>query len=102
MTVPPKPSDFDFEATPKGGRYFMVMPNGEQSELTFFDAGPGHIVADHTFVPVPYRGEGVAEAMAQRFFTDARQAGNRVTPACWFVAGEFRRLSPEWDDILKG
>lgn len=102
MTVAPKPSDFEFEPTPKGGRYFMVMPNGERSELTFFDAGPDHIVADHTFVPVPYRGEGVAEAMVRRFFSDMRQAGKRVTPACWFVAGEFRRLGPEWDDILKG
>ena len=61
-----------FEETAKGGRYFIVMPNGEQSRLTFVKAGAGHIIADHTFVPVPYRGNGVAEAMVERLIADAR------------------------------
>lgn len=95
-------SKFQFEVTAKGGRYFMLMPNGEESRLTFVRAGPGHIIADHTFVPVPYRGDGVAEALVERLVTDARAAGDKVTPTCWFVADEFKRNHPEWDDVLKG
>ena len=30
-----------FEETAKGGRYFIVMPNGEQSRLTYVKAGAG-------------------------------------------------------------
>lgn len=95
-------SKFQFEETAKGGRYFMVMPNGEESRLTFVKAGPGHIIADHTFVPVPYRGDGIAEALVERLVTDARAAGNKITPTCWFVADEFKRNRPAWDDLLKG
>ena len=51
------------------------MPNGEESRLTYVKAGAGHIIADHTFVPVPYRGDGVAEAMVERLIADARTAG---------------------------
>lgn len=97
----PSPDDFAFEKTARGGRWFRVMPNGEEAKITYVDAGPGHIIADHTFVPVPYRGDGVAEALVERLITEARAAGNKVTPACWYVADEFQRNAPAWDDVLK-
>ena len=90
-----------FEETERGGRYFITMPNGEESLLTYVEAGAGHIIADHTFVPVPYRGDGVAEAMVERLIADARSSGLKITPACWFVADEFERHRPDWDDVLK-
>ena len=93
--------DIQLEETAKGGRYFIVMPNGEQSQLTFVRAGDGHIIADHTFVPPPYRGRGVAESMVKRLIADARAAGLTITPLCWFVADEFKRRRPDWDDVLK-
>jgi predicted GNAT family acetyltransferase len=93
-------SAIHFEETAKGGHYFIDMPNGEQSRLTFVRAGAGHIIADHTFVPVPYRGNGVAEAMVERLVADARAGGLKITPTCWFVADEFTRHYPDWDDLL--
>lgn len=92
--------EFQFEETAKGGRYFMAMPNGEEARLTFVNAGPGHIIADHTFVPVPYRGEGIAEALVERLVADARARSKKITPTCWFVADEFKRHHPAWDDVL--
>jgi uncharacterized protein len=92
--------DIRFEETAKGGRYFIVMPNGEQSRLTFVKAGAGHIIADHTFVPPSYRNNGVAEAMVERLIADARAAGLKITPTCWFVADEFARHRLDWDDVL--
>jgi hypothetical protein len=92
-------SQIQFEETPKGGRYFLVMPNGELSRLTFVKVGDKHIIADHTFVPPPYRGDGIGEAMVERLFADARAKGLKITPTCWFVADEFKRLSPKWDDV---
>jgi predicted GNAT family acetyltransferase len=92
--------DIRFEETAKGGRYFIVMPNGELSRLTYVTAGAGHIIADRTFVPPPYRNQGLAEAMVSRLIADARSAGLKVTPTCWFVADEFERHSPDWDDVL--
>jgi predicted GNAT family acetyltransferase len=94
--------DIRFEETAKGGRYFIVMPNGEHSRLTYVKAGERHIVADHTFVPPPYRNNGVAEAMVERLVSDARAAGLTITPTCWFVADEFARHRPDWDDVRAG
>jgi len=94
-------SEIRFEETERGGRYFITMPNGADSRLTYVVAGPGHIIADHTFVPVPYRGAGVAEALVERLIADARGGGLKITPACWFVADEFERHRPDWDDVLK-
>src|SRR5688572_7337962 len=99
MTI--APSEFTFEQTARGGRYFKVMPNGQEAKITFVNAGPGHIIADHTFVPVPYRGHGVAEALVERLIAEARAAGNKITPSCWYVADEFKRNAPAWDDVLK-
>ena len=94
------PADrIQFEETSEGGRYFIDMPNGEQSRLTFVNAGQGQIVADHTFVPPPYRGDGIGEMLVERLFADARRKGLKITPTCWFVADEFARHSPEWDDV---
>lgn len=90
----------EFERTAKGGRYFVTMPNGEESRLTFVDAGRGQIIADHTFVPVPYRGDGIGEAMVERLIADARTEGWKITPTCWFVADEIERHAPDWDDVL--
>lgn len=94
--------DIRFEETASDGRYFIVMPNGELSRLHYTKAGDGHIIADSTFVPPPYRGNGVAEAMVQRLIADARAAQLKITPTCWFVADEIARHRPDWDDVLAG
>jgi predicted GNAT family acetyltransferase len=94
-------STIRFEETAKGARYFIAMPNGEEARLTYVNFGAGHIVADHTFVPVPYRDNGIAEAMVERLIADARATGLKITPACWFVADDFKRHHPDWDDVLQ-
>jgi uncharacterized protein len=101
MTISDIAAAIRFEETAKGGRYFVVMPNGEEARLTYVKAGPGHIIADHTFVPVPYRGKGIAEAMVERLIADARKAALKIAPTCWFVADEFTRHHPVWDDVLQ-
>lgn len=92
--------EIQFEETPKGGRYFVPMPNGEDSRLTFVRVSQDRVIADHTFVPVPYREQGIAERMVERLIADARAGGYTITPTCWFVADEFKRHAPEWDDVL--
>jgi predicted GNAT family acetyltransferase len=38
--------------------------------------------------------------MVERLVADARAQGVRITPACWFVADEFARHAPDWNDVL--
>ncbi|MCV0394076.1 MAG: N-acetyltransferase [Rhizobiaceae bacterium] len=91
--------DIRLEETAEGGVYVAIMPDGSTARLDFTKVGENRIIATHTFVPVPYRGEGVGEALALRLFKDARARGLTIRPACWFVRDELDRLSPEWDDV---
>ena len=93
-------TDIRLEDGPRKGRYVIDMPNGEKSLLTFVRRGENHIVIDHTFVPPSYRGQGHAERLVERAIGDARAAGVKITPTCWYVAAEFRR-HPEWADLLQ-
>ena len=38
--------------------------------------------------------------MVERLIADARAGGLKITPTCWFVADEFERHHPDWDDLL--
>ena len=93
--------DIRFEEAGNRGKYSILMPNGQESRLTFSRISAEHIIADHTFVPVPYRGQGIAERMVERLIADSRAAGANITPTCCFVADEFARHSPAWDDVLR-
>ena len=99
MTMDDIDSHIRLEDTAKGGRYVIAMPNGELSRLSFVHAGAGHIIADSTFVPPPYREQGVAEALVRRLIEDARRQGLKITPTCWYIADEFDRHAPHWDDV---
>jgi predicted GNAT family acetyltransferase len=93
--------DIRFEETGNRGRYSVAMPDGTEARLTYSRVGGDHVIADSTYVPPPFRGRQIAERMVERLFADARDKGFRITPTCWFVADEFARHSPEWDDVLK-
>lgn len=78
------------------GRYSATLPGiAGEAELTWRAAGPGVIVADHTYAPDSMRGTGVAGAMVRRLIEDARQRGLRIVPACSYVRAQFER-HPEW------
>lgn len=84
------------------GRYAAAIPGIEgEAELTWHAAGPGVIVADHTFAPASMRGSGAATALVQRLVDDARQKGLQIIPSCAYVRAQFER-HPEWADLRAG
>ena len=80
------------------GRYVIRLPGGAEAEMTYTRREAGTIVADHTFVPPQYRGQGIAEKLVDRVIADARGEGFRIVPLCSYVAAQFRR-HPEWADL---
>lgn len=95
------PIDIHFQETGNRGKYSVAMPDGTEARLTYSRTSHDHVIADSTYVPPPFRGMQIAERMVERLFADARDGGFRITPTCWFVADEFARHAPEWDDVLK-
>lgn len=81
------------------GRYVVRMPGiAPEAELTWRDAGPGVIVADHTYAPPEMRGSGAAAALVGQLIADARAKGLRILPACSYVRAQFDR-HPDWADL---
>lgn len=89
----------EFEPTAKGGRYFVRLSQNEDARLTYVRVSAVHWIADHTFVPAAWRGGDIAERLVQRLVFDAREAGAKITPTCWYIADEFKRMNPAWDDV---
>lgn len=84
------------------GRYVAAIPGSEgEAELSWRSAGPGIIVADHTYAPQSLRGTGAAAAMLKRLIEDARNKGLRIVPACSYVRAQFD-LHPEWSELRAG
>lgn len=70
-------------------RLFETWHDGHRAVLTYRldDRGPSAVMTiDHTGVPVPARGQGIAAALVAAAFDTARQRGWRVAPACSYAA----------------
>lgn len=89
------------ESTDKG-RYFIRTDERDvgQAELTFSKLGDKTIVADHTEVPVSYRGQGIGRTLVARLVQDARTSDVKIIPSCPFVRAMFDK-HPEWSHVLQ-
>ncbi|KPF54323.1 putative GNAT family acetyltransferase [Novosphingobium capsulatum] len=81
-----------------GAYHASVANESAQGVLTWREAAPGVVVADHTLVPSAIGGRGVAARLVDALIADAREQGWKVVPACSYVAAQFRR-HPEWADL---
>ena len=96
------PDDLRIEASETGGRgRYAAAVEGGAAELTYSRPDPHLIVIDHTYVPRPSRGRGVAEALVRRAVADARASDTKIVALCPFAASVFRRHG-ELRDVLSG
>ena len=83
------------------GRYEGRIEGREGvAELTYSRIGPKTLTADHTGVPVDWRGEGLGQALVERLVADARDDGVRIIAICPFIKAQLRR-HPEWSDVME-
>jgi predicted GNAT family acetyltransferase len=93
-------ADITVERNGERGTYFLALPDSEPARLTFVERSADHIIIDYSFVPPRHRGRGAALHLVKRAVEDARAGGYTITPACGYVAAEFRR-HPDWNDVLQ-
>ena len=79
-------------------RRFEMNVRGELAVITYRRL-PGVISLDHTGVPVPIEGHGVAAKLTRAALDFARAENLRVVPACSFVAAFVRKHS-EYQDLV--
>jgi len=77
---------------------FELAAQGQVAELSYRRA-EGTISLDHTYVPAPIEGQGVAAKLTRTALDYARAEGLRVVPACSYVAAYIRN-NPEYQDLV--
>jgi predicted GNAT family acetyltransferase len=83
-------------------RYVATIEGVEgEGELTLSKVSDTLIIADHTGVPDTIRGMGVAGALAERLFADARSVSQRIVPLCPFVRGYAQKRKEETSDVIQ-
>jgi uncharacterized protein len=80
-------------------RYEMALTGG--LAVAEYALEPGRMIIAHTFVPPPFRGQGIADKIVRYALDDARARQLQVVPACSFVAAFIRR-HPEYRELLAG
>jgi predicted GNAT family acetyltransferase len=77
---------------------FEMNVRGELAVISY-RLSPGLISIDHTGVPVPIEGHGVAAKLTRAALDFARSENLRVVPACSYVAAFVRKHS-EYQDLV--
>ena len=79
-------------------RRFVADVDGTTAYITYREVEPHILELDHTFVPLPFRGGGIASQLTKHALEYARERGYRVVPSCPFVAAYIAR-HPEYRDL---
>ena len=79
-------------------RRFELLVDGVRALLTY-RRFPDRIVFDHTEVPRPLEGHGLAAKLARFALDFARATHLRVVPLCPYVSS-FIRKHPEYQDLV--
>lgn len=95
--MPPEPPAIRDE--PQNNRFVMAFAEGEA--FATYRRLDDYLVVSHTEVPRSLRGRGLGSQLAQALFDHARRHGERIVPACSFVA-DWARRHPEYADVLAG
>ncbi|MGO4175758.1 GNAT family N-acetyltransferase [Bosea sp. TAF32] len=82
---------------PEHNRFVMAVPAGEA--FATYRRLDDYLVVSHTEVPSASRGQGLGSQLAEALFEHARGRGERIVPACSFIAA-WARQHPEYQDVL--
>jgi len=88
-------SDPTVRHLPKENRY--EFRDGEAHAILTYQRDGDRIIYDHTFVPVEFRGQGVAAKLVEAALADARKENLNVIPQCSYVETYIARHSQHQD-----
>lgn len=91
------PDSVTVQHNPGANRYEAAV-DGHLSVCEYERVGE-NLVLTHTLVPPELRGRGIAEQLVRAALADARAAGQKVVPACSYVA-KFIERHREYQDLL--
>ena len=86
------------EESSTAGRFFVDLGDGYEAEMTY-KRNNNQMIIDHTGVPKPFEGKGIAAHLVFAGVDFARLNGRKIVPVCSYVVAQFKRHK-EWSDVL--
>ena len=77
---------------------FVLQVEGDTAFISYRELSGHTLDLNHTFVPVPVRGSGIASQLTAHALRYARDRGYKVLPSCPFVAAYIAR-NPEYQNL---
>ncbi len=78
---------------------FYTIIDGQEAVLEYYSLDNDTLVFNHTYVPPPLRGKGIAAVLTKYALNYAREHNFKVLPQCSYVVAYVER-NKEFDDIV--
>lgn len=93
-----KELNIQFHEDDQRGRFFADLGDGYEAEMTFV-RNNNQMIVDHTRVPKPFEGQGIAAKLVIAGVEFAREKKRKIVPVCSYVVLQFKRHK-DWADVL--
>ena len=87
------------QETQRGGEFFIERDGRHIAEITYQYQDDHTILADHTWVDLTFRGQGVARQLLDILVAFAREKQLKIVPTCSYVDVMFQREA-EFADVV--
>jgi predicted GNAT family acetyltransferase len=81
------------------GKFYILVNEMQEAEMTYTWAGTDRIIIDHTEVNEVLRGKNAVKQMLMHAVAFARENGIKIIPLCPFANSVFKK-TPEIHDVL--
>jgi uncharacterized protein len=89
---------YEIHHDPSAHRFTAVV-EGLEAEVTYYYDDGEVLVINHTGVPRPLEGRGIASELVRAVFEFARGVGMKVRPACSYAASWVQKHT-QYNDLL--
>lgn len=83
----------------KKGKFYILVNNVQEAEMTYTWVGTEKIIIDHTEVNEALKGKNAGKQMVMKAVEFAREKGIKIIPLCPFAHSVFQKI-PEIRDVL--
>ena len=84
----------------KKGKFYILVNNIQEAEMTYTWVGTERIIIDHTEVNEALKGKNAGKQMVMQAVEFAREKGIKIIPLCPFANSVFKK-NVEIQDVLQ-